>query len=477
MQKSVIIGRNDEIKLLQELIQSNQPELLAVYGRRRIGKTYLIKNYYASQIVFHCSGELGATTQTQLANFVNQLNTFFPNRIQLILPQNWQEAFGLLRERLEKTKPSGKKVLFFDELPWLDTHKSGFISAFSYFWNMYLSQRPDIIVVICGSAASWMIKKIINNKGGLHNRVTRKMQLFPFTLEETKNYLRYRKINLSDYQILQLYMIIGGIPHYLNAIQRGLSLQQNIDAMCFAKNGQLTDEFNNLYAALFSNHAKHITVVRTLAKKNKGLTRNELLTASKLETGGGLTEVLEELIASGFVQKTDPYHKKTKESLFRLMDEFSLFYFKFMRENNSTNQWLAISKTSGYTQWCGYAFENACFRHIQQIKKAIGISAVHTTHSSWTKTGNSDSDGAQIDLLLNRADDTINICEIKFSKEPFVINKQYNKLLQNKLTVFRADMPPRKTLLLTFITTFGVANNDYKHQTVDSEITLEALFA
>lgn len=475
MQKSIIIGRKEEVNILQALFESNQPELLAVYGRRRVGKTYLIRNYYAAQIRFHCSGELGAATQVQLANFFQQLNSFFPSIKQLAAPGSWQQAFVLLRKCLEGIKTKEKKVIFFDELPWLETHKSGFISAFAYFWNMYLSKRSDILVVICGSAASWMIKKVVNNKGGLHNRVTRRLQLMPFTLGETKDYLAYRKIPFSDYQVLQLYMVVGGIPHYLNALQRGLSLQQNIDAMCFVRNGQLTGEFENLYAALFSNHEKHIAVVRALAKKNKGLNRNELLAVGKLETGGGLSEVLEELIASGFVQKTVAYNKKIKESLFRLVDEFSLFYFKFM-QGSGPNRWLEISKSNGYQLWCGYAFENTCFRHIYQIKKALGISGVYTNFSTWAKPGNKASDGAQIDLLLDRADDSINICEIKFSGEPFLINKNYSKILQNKMAAFRAGMPQKKALLLTFISTFGVAENTYSQQLLDSQVKLTSLF-
>lgn len=474
--KHTIIGRNAEMKILERLLQSDQPELLAIYGRRRVGKTYLIKNYYADHLKFTCSGESGGSLRTQLANFQQQLNAWFPARRQIQPPANWQQAFVMLRECLDTLKTKEKKIIFFDELPWLDTHKSGFVSAFGYFWNIYLSERPDILVVICGSAASWMIKKIVNNKGGLHNRITQRIRLLPFSLKETKEYLQYRKIRFSDYQVLQLYMVTGGIPHYLNAIKRGDSLHQAIDNACFAPNGLLAGEFQNLYAALFNHYEKHVQVIEALAKKNKGLTRNELLATGDLMTGGGLTDVLEELTESGFIEKTEPFNKKKKESLYRLVDEFSLFYLRFMRGSRSKNDWLTISKAGKYISWCGYAFENVCMKHIPQIKKALGISGIGASYGSWYRAGNNGTDGAQIDLLLNRSDDTIHICEMKFSTKQFVIDKRYSQLLQQKITAFRESIPPAKGLLLAFITTYGVADNEYRQQLVDNEIQMESLF-
>lgn len=474
--KNVIIGRRNEISILNELLKSNRSELLAIYGRRRVGKTYLIKNYYADHLKFTCSGESGGTMKTQLANFQQQLNIWFPEKKQYQAPANWQQAFVMLRECLTSLKGKGKKVLFFDEFPWLETPKSGFVSAFGYFWNMYLSERPDLLVVVCGSAASWMIRKIINDKGGLHNRITRRLQLQPFSLREVKDYLTYRKIRFSDYQIMQLYMVMGGIPHYLNHVKRGESLHQTINNCCFISNGALTNEFQILFEALFNNHERHIEIIRALSKKNKGFTRKELITSEKMKTGGALTNILEELEASGFIQIITPYNKKKKESLYRLIDEFSLFYLKFMQSDIGKNDWQSISKAPEYLSWCGYAFENVCFRHIRQIKTAIGISEIRSNHSSWYKSGEKGRDGAQIDLLLDRSDDTLTICEIKYTKNLFVIDKGYSRLLQQKLAVFTSEMAPEKSILLTFITPYGVADNDYKQQLVDAEVTFESLF-
>jgi AAA+ ATPase superfamily predicted ATPase len=473
-----IIGREDEIKILQRLLSSKDAELLAIYGRRRVGKTFLIKTFYADHMVFTCTGQLSGTTTQQLVNFTKQLYTCFPEKKPQPAPQTWQEAFQQLRECIDGIKARGKKVLFFDELPWLDTHKSGFLSAFGYFWNMYVPGRDDLLVVICGSAASWMIKKVVHNKGGLHNRITQRIRLQPFTLKETETYLQHRKINLTRYQVLQLYMVMGGVPHYLNAIERGLSVPQQVEKICFDKDGLLSGEFENLYAALFSSSEKHIKVVRALAQKNKGLTRGELLAAGKLLTGGGLTVILDEMEESGFIEKTQPYNKQVKESLFRLTDEFSLFYLKFMEgsQNREKGQWLARSTTPAYLSWCGYAFENICLKHVGQIKKALGIGSVYSIQSSWYKAGGKQSDGAQIDLLIDRNDQCINICEMKFSTTAYTIDKKYAAALQRKKMVFRQDTGTNKALLLTFVTTYGLSDNAYKVQSVDNAVTMDALY-
>jgi AAA+ ATPase superfamily predicted ATPase len=473
-----IIGREPEIKILERLLHSGEPELLAIYGRRRVGKTFLIKTYYKEHLTFSCSGQYGGKTREQLINFIEQLNIYFPQNKELLHAETWQFAFNRLRSSLESIRGSNKKVIFFDELPWLDSHKSGFLSSFSYFWNEFASQRKDLLVVICGSAASWIIDKVLNSKGGLHNRVTQRIRLLPFTLQETEIYLQHRNIRLERYQLLQLYMMMGGVPAYLNAVERGKSVAQNIETICFSKDGALAGEFDNLYAALFNTPEKHIQVIQALARKNTGLTRTGILKAGKLLTGGNITNVLNELVESGFIQRTLPYGKKEKDSLYRLSDPFSLFYYKFMhtQKGNEIGQWISRQATPGYLSWCGYAFETICFSHLDQIKKALQIGGVQSTASSWRQPGTSSEAGAQIDLLLDRADQCINICEIKFSTQPFAIDKKYARELEQKLAAFRQNSGSRKTLFLTFITTYGLSDTIYKEQLADADITMDALF-
>lgn len=473
-----IIGRKDEIDILNNLLKSKQPELLAVYGRRRVGKTYLIKTFFREHIVFSCSGQHKGPAAGQLMNFTEQLNKYFPNTLNLSAIQTWQEAFVRLRDNLLSIKSKKKKVVFIDEMPWLDSHKSGFLSSFSYFWNAYASDIPDIIVVICGSAASWIIDKVVNDKGGLHNRITKRIRLLPFNLAETNEYLLHKNIRYGQYELLQLYMVVGGIPAYLNEVQRGKSIAQNVEAICFSKDGILNGEFNNLYAALFNSPERHIQVIQALAKRNKGLTRTEILQTGKLITGGTLTKVLNELVESGFVEKMYPFGKKGKESLYRLSDEFSLFYFRFMngKKDQGKDQWLIKQSSPAYNAWCGYAFENICIKHIPQIKKALQIGAVYSNEGSWVFHGDTHNKGTQIDLLIDRADHIINIFEIKYSIKEFKIDKEYAGELYDKREVFRKQSGSKKTILITGISTYGFIENEYKDQLIDSEVTMKALF-
>ena len=477
MEKKLLIGRKEESDILYECLYSGNSELIAVYGRRRIGKTYLVRTLYSDRICFEITGVHNASLKTQLANFSEALSIAMKLKKIAESPSNWLQAFQSLKkyiERIKKTK--NKKVIFFDELPWLDSRRSGFLGAFEHFWNSWASKRTDIIVVICGSAASWMISKIVNNKGGLHNRITKKIRLLPFTLHEMELYLQSRRVQLDKYQLLQLYMAMGGIPHYLKEIKPGQSAVQNIERICFTKDGLLNTEFRNLYSALYEHSEKHIAIIKALASKRTGLTRNEIIGISGLTTGGTITTVLEELNESGFISSYDPLIKKTKDTLYRLTDEYSLFYIKFIEGTKNTvkNAWVQRSGSASYKSWSGYAFESVCIKHALQVKKALGIEGVYTEETSWRYSDK--KNGAQIDLVIDRRDRCINICEIKFSENIFEINKSYAAELTNKLNVFRSATRTNKTLFLTMITTFGVKENIYKTSMVSNSVQIEKLF-
>jgi hypothetical protein len=369
-------------------------------------------------------------------------------------------------------------VLFFDEMPWLDTRKSEFLPSFSYFWNMYAETKPDLMVIICGSAASWMIKKVVKNKGGLHNRITQRIRMLPYTLAETNQYLLHNKVSLSPYQLCQLYMVTGGVPHYLNGIKKGRSVAQNIQQLCFTKDGLLYGEFDNLYRALFSFPEKHIAVVEALAKKQKGLTRHELLKRAKLSSGGSFTTTLEELTESGFVLKSNPYGKGNRDCLYRLIDEFTLFYFRFMHQAaaEQKNYWMSLSQGSAYASWCGYAFENLCMRHLDALKNSLGIAGIATTEASWYLPGKTQTDGAQIDLLIHRADNCINLCEIKFSETAFTITKAVAAKAVHNRDLFKQQTGYKKQVLLTWITMKGLTDNNWRQQVADAEVLVDTFF-
>lgn len=468
-----IIGRNKELAEMKELLNDRQSQFLVVYGRRRIGKTYLIRNAYEKEIVFQMTGFAEATTAEQLINFSSALKGAGPQLPFDVAPKDWIEAFDLLKTHLHSLK-NKKKVVFFDELPWIDTPRSKFLMALEHFWNSWASARTDIVLVVCGSAASWMINKLINNKGGLHNRVTKRIRLTPFTLYETEQYLLYKQISFDRYQIIQLYMALGGIPYYLNELKPGQSAFQEIDRLCFSSGGLLLNEYDNLYRSLFQEAETHIAIVEALAKKNKGLTRDELITLSGLSNGGNTTRTICELEENGFICILYPFGKQIKNSLYRLSDQYSLFYLKFMRDKRASGKgsWLSRIDSPTWRAWSGYAYENICLLHIDQIKKALGIGGVYTEISSWQ----SRNAGAQIDLLIDRRDHVVSLCEIKFSKDPFSISKAYRVELEKKLFAFRQETKTRKALFLTLITTIGLQVNQHSLGFIQNTITMNDLF-
>jgi len=472
-----VVGRESEKNVLREAMQSKTPELIAVYGRRRVGKTFLIRQVLKKEIVIEFTGSKEANLGQQLSNLSKLLGKLSGNEKLYRVPANWSDGFDLLTNYLTPKLAIGKTVVFLDEFPWINTHKSGFLSAFDHWWNSWGTKQQKLVVIICGSAAAWMIQHVVNSKGGLHNRITRKLRLLPFTLQETEAYLKEQKVSLDRYQILQLFMVLGGIPHYLKEIRKGESSTQVIDRLCFSKDGLLHNEFKSLYHSLFDDATKHLAVVRALAKNSSGLTRNEIIDEASLTSGGRITELLEELIESGFVTTWLPYDKKSKDSIYKLADEFSHFYIKFMENSRSqgTGSWLKFSDGQSWKSWSGIAFERVCLKHIPQIKKALGITMIYTEESAWRyipKKGN----GAQIDLLIDRRDFVIHICEMKYSASTFTIDKKYAGELENKEEVFREQTKAKKSLFITMVTTFGVKDNEYASRLVTNIVKMDALF-
>ena len=473
-----IIGRTSEIAILKEVLASPNAELLAMYGRRRVGKTFLIRNIYEKEIVFEFTGLKEVSLAAQLENFSLTLVDTFQLKVEIATPKNWLQAFRMLINLLEDLPTGSKKVIFLDEFPWLDMPKSGFLAAFDHFWNAWASRKNDILVVICGSAASWMIQNVVSNKGGLHNRLTQRIRLLPFNLYETELFLKHKNVHLDHYQLLQIYMVTGGIPHYLRDVKTGESSTQTIDRLCFTKDGWLQNEFKNLYIALFENADNHIAVVRSLANKPMGMTRNEIMTANKLSSGGSLTKLLDELLESGFVSIYTPFGKTSKDGIYKLSDEYSLFYLKFIENSKVTGvgTWLKKAQSASYKSWSGLAFENICLKHIPQIKKALGISGIYCEESIWRFVAKNDEKGTQIDFLLDRQDNCINLLELKFSNIPFTIDKKYASELQNKRFVFLEKTKTRKTVFTTMLTTFGVAQNEHYTNNVQQQLTMKILF-
>jgi len=486
MAHSNIIGRQPEKKILQQAMDSPESEFIAVYGRRRIGKTFLVREFFEGNIIFEIIGILNASLGSQLENFTDSLEKSAGLGIKPKIPSSWKEAFLQIEQFIDskpESKAGAKMVVFLDELPWLNTSRSNFLPALQHFWNNYCSKRKDIILVVCGSAASWMIHQIVRSKGGLHNRLTRQIRLLPFNLAETKQYLQSKNITaLNNYSIVQIYMALGGVPFYLSKVEPGKSPAQIIDSLCFTDSGALRFEYDQLYRSLFENSDLHMKIVELLSKKRKGNTRSEILENLKAKSGGTFSKIMEELEESGFITSQVPFGKKANDALYRLTDEFSLFHLHWIKplgkQNPGNGYWLTRQTDQKFKSWSGYSFEGICIKHINELKNALGIAKVSSVESPWRylPSKNSDEKGAQIDLLIDRADSTINLCEMKFYNSEFSIDAGYATSIRNKIKVFKEQTAIRKNLFITIITTFGTVQNSYTNELEIIDIKIDELF-
>lgn len=470
-----IIGRTDEIRELDEYRQSGKPEFLVVYGRRRVGKTFLIREHFREELFFAHTGVADGAMAVQLSEFNKSLRRVRGEEHKDAA--DWFSAFDFLREHIEKSNEK-RKILFIDELPWMDTHKSLLLSALEHFWNDWASGRDDVFLIVCGSATSWVIGKLLKNKGGLYGRITGRLYIKPFSLKDCEDYYREAGIIYSRYQMVESYMIFGGIPYYLSLMRRELGFPQNVDRLCFREGGALRDEYELLYNSLFKNPQGHISVVEALASKSAGLTRDNILKESGLTDGGGFTRILNDLEQSGFIRKYTAYGKKKRDALYQLTDPFTLFHLRYIRnsETQASPFWSAFTDNGSHRAWTGYAFEQVVLLHIEQIKRKLQIGGVLTRYYSWCSgTAKSGKKGTQIDLVIERNDGVINLCEVKYARDEFVIDAAYEKYLRERTEIFRRETGTKAALHTTLVTTYGLARNEYA-ATVQSEVTMDDLF-
>jgi uncharacterized protein len=484
--RNPVIGRAAEQRLLQKVLASNTAEFIAVYGRRRVGKTHLIRMFFQNTGVYiEITGLKDGSFDMQLSNFMLSLTRVFPKILEVTPPKNWREALTILTENIERVVHTTQVILFIDELPWLATKRSGLMQALDYFWNTRWSQWNHFKCIVCGSAASWMIEQLVHAKGGLHNRLTNTMLLRPLTLKESKEYCRSRKIKVNNKQLIDLYMAVGGIPYYLNHVDPALSVAQNINQMCFTKDGVLYHEFLSLFTALFETAEITETLIRLIATQHQGISRNILLEKSKIHSGGQFNTKIKELIASDFVQAMVPYGNVRKNVYFRVSDLYTLFYLKWIdtlykssRITSDKKYWEKKINTASYFSWAGYAFETVCFNHVDAIAHALGLDQIGYEVGSWRyipKKGAQES-GAQIDLLFDRADGVITLCEIKYTSKPFVITKREAKTLMNKIAIFTEHFKTSKQISLVLISSMGMKKNIWSEDLIDQVITGEDLF-
>ena len=490
--KSRFVGRAREREQLDAALSSARAELIALYGRRRVGKTFLVREHLQprADTFIEVTGTKGGPAALQRRRFREALERGL--ELSLPLPDfaSWPDALAYLVERVEArvaARPGKPVVVFFDELPWLATPRSRLVESIDYHWNTRLSRLPELTLVLCGSAASWMLRRIVHARGGLHNRLTRQLRLEPFTLRETQELLRARRIRATPHELLSLYMTLGGVPHYLTLVERGESVAETVGRLCFERGGALAQELEQLFASLFDGHDEHLHLLDTLASRTSGLTRNELIERGKLSSGGGLNRRLSELEEAGFVARISPYGARVKNTVFRVIDEHALFQLRWVRPapkgvlaRGGAAYWRARAQTPSYRAWAGYAFESVCLKHALELQRALGIEGRVVGMGAWRlvgKPGQGARGGAQIDLLFDRNDGLINLCEMKFSTEPFTVTKAYARDLKQKLELFETHTRTKKRLVLTLVAPAGLRANTWSEDLIDRALDVNALLA
>ena len=475
-----MIGREKEVKELNRLYNRNKAELVAVYGRRRVGKTYLIDETFKGKITFRHAGlspddeDPKGLLQAQLNHFYHSLELAGMEECEK--PKDWLDAFFLLEKYLQKIDDGSRQLVFLDELPWLDTARSGFVRAFEGFWNTWGCHRDNLMVVVCGSANSWILDKLINNHGGLYNRVTYEIKLSPFTLHECEAFYQSNQIRISRYDIVQSYMIFGGIPFYMGYFDGELSFAQNVDQILFDPTAKLKDEFDRLFSSVFVNPETEKSIVQFLYTRNSGYTRREITEKLGISDGGRLSRNLNALIASDFIIKYVPFGMGKREEHYKLVDPFCIFYLHFMKNQTKNNPcfWQQNNTAQSVVSWRGFAFENVCFNHVPEIKRSLGISGVISESSAWSKRSD-DETGTQIDLLLSRNDNVINMCECKFYSDDFSVDGNYYRTILRRQEMLAGMVSRKMVIHSTLITTYGLTHNEYSG-VFTNVITLEDLF-
>lgn len=475
MSMQTIIGRQTEIKQLKDYYHSGKAELVAVYGRRRIGKTYLVRNLFRDKFCFEMSGSIGAGSDTQLSNFTHALHDYGYDTN--VTPTTWTDAFFALRDMLRGRVGKGQRlVLFMDELPCLDTPKSGFMQAFEHFWNSWASDQNEIMLIVCGSATSWMISNLIDSHGGLHNRITHEIHLAPFTLSETEEMLHANGFVWNRLSILQAYSIMGGVPYYLGLLDKDKGVEANIDRLFFAEHGELKREYPRLYTSLFRNSDIYMKVIEALASCWQGLTRKQISEKINSASGGTLTKIIRELINCDFVRGYNTRERKIKQKdqIYQLTDLYTLFYMQFCQKaTTDEHYWTNMMGRPLQNTWFGLAFERVCMLHIPQIKQKLGIDRIHTEYYSWRSKESVPA--AQIDFIIERADNLTHVCEIKYSQMPYTVTKDEESRIRNRIADFIAETNIRTGIMPTLITTYGLRANAHS-SIAQIVLTLDDLF-
>ena len=469
-----LFGRASEQEQLDRLLVSGQAEFIALYGRRRVGKTFLVKEHLRGKITFYVSGVIDEDAEAQKKSFQTALEE---HGAPAPRGNAWMDYFLSLKQFLQlKVSDNKPCIVFIDEIPCLDTPRSGFIGALDHFWNTWASDHTNMKLIVCGSATSWIIKNLVDSHGGLHNRLTATIHLHPFTLKETEDYLKQRHFNWNRNTIAQLYMIFGGVPFYLSLLSPKETLAQAIDRLYFQRDATLENEYKRLTASLFRSPEPYYRIIETLAQHQQGITREEISQLTGLGTGGNLTRMLTELEHCDFIRSYYTRGRKVRinSCFYQLTDLFSLFHLHFRKKGiNDPHFWENNINTPQVNTWLGLAFERIVLQHIEQVKKALGIERMGVNYYAWRSR--TSQPASQIDLVLDRADNIVNICEMKYAKDAYLMTEEDEVKMRRRQSTFLLETRSRQATRPTMITPFGLQPNTHSSEITD-EISLDDLF-
>lgn len=475
-----LIGRKKEIQELEKAYRSGQFEFIALYGRRRVGKTYLVSQVFEDRISFrHAASPNDEERQDEKGLLKMQLEVFYGSLLAQGLkeskkPNSWVEAFLLLIRLFEGKDPAERWVIFLDEFPWMDTKRSNFIEAFSWFLNFWAANQKNLMIIAAGSSTSWMLNNLIHSTGGLYNRVTNPIRLSPFRLQETEQFFREKGFDLSRYSIARIQMAFGGIPYYLNFLDRGEGLSRFVDRMLFEKGAKLGLEYDTLFRSSFEKGDLARKIAEYLGKRSSGYTRKEIVEGLKISDGKAVKDALDALQEGDFVLEYVPYKEAQNKKRYRLIDPFCIFYLHFVAGKRSLDPSFFADSVEP-NSWIGAAFENLCAAHLEQIKRALVISKLSSIEFSLVFPKEEDKKGAQVDLVLVRKDRIVNLCEMKFYGKPYVQTEKEHHSLTNRVARLKETLPATYSIAPVLITVFEPSSGGYPDDYVQV-LTLDDLF-
>lgn len=413
------VGRELELKKLRAIGEADEPSIVVVYGRRRVGKTELLEQAFRHRNILKFEGIEGLSEKDQYANAMRQLAKYVgEDLLTKVQITSWSEFFDLVARYTKE----GTWTIYLEELQWLANYESKLLSELKYAWDNQFRRNPKLLLILCGSAPSFMLEKVVHSKA-LYNRSQHEIHLQELSISETKLFLK----NRSDREIFNAYLSVGGIPEYLKWVDKESSVFQGLCTHAFTSGSFFSREFEKIFTSSLANNKHYREIIETLSRC-KFLSREELAEKLKLTSGGTLSILLTDLEKCGFISKYCPYNLSNSSNVIRyaIADNYLHFYFNFIRpiqskiENGDYNEVpQSAIKMDSYAKWLGFAFERWCRKYSRVIAKILGFSGVqYRSGAYFSRATNKKDPGYQIDLVFDRADKVYTICEMKYLQSP-----------------------------------------------------------